>query len=138
VRPAFAVQICTPGVLAPTVHSRTSCSMHGQLELMASFHAHSLGEPVRHVALLACAQSGTLTVQSAVPAQPPPPQCSLPTVGGGGDPHSVKQRKRGAKNINENNPRFPCLVVIFGFCESPSRVACTTKSTERSRRGGIE
>jgi len=55
----FAVQIWTPGVLASTMQSRTSCSIHGQVEPILSFQAHSRGEVLRQVALAKSAQSGT-------------------------------------------------------------------------------
>lgn len=66
----FAVQICTPGVDAFTMHKRTSCSMHGHIELIASFHAHSRGVVCKQVAPEEDAQSGITEIdkQSELPA----------------------------------------------------------------------
>jgi len=48
---------------------------------MFSFHAHSRGEVLRHVAPVVAAQTGALSAQSPLLVHATPPQCSAPTGG---------------------------------------------------------
>lgn len=77
VRVGFAVQICTPGEPLLCVQRRTSCSRQRQLELGIIFQTHSLGASGKQYAVADWPQSGTLTWQSAFPAQVLPKHCSV-------------------------------------------------------------
>ena len=104
VRPALAVQICTPFEPPPSAQSRTSCSRQGQLELIFNFQAHSRGASVRQVELVTIAHSGMLDWHCGVPVHEIPPQCSVPTD----DvpfPHCVRARRSGMANRSVTSER---------------------------------
>lgn len=84
---------------------------------MFSFHAHSRGEVVRHVALLDRAHTGTLTVQLALLVHATPPQCSAPS-GGAAAWHWVSDRRKGALNTRAVSENLRVLLLGFGIVES--------------------
>jgi hypothetical protein len=92
----LAVQICTPGV-APTMHKRTSCCMHGHVALIASFHAQT--PLAKQVELLYWPHTGRAVSQSALPAHVTPPQRSAPTEGGGAAAHWVSGNAPRASRV---------------------------------------
>jgi hypothetical protein len=96
VRPAFAVQICTPGVVGLTLHSRTSRSRHGQAGSFLICHVHSCAT-LWQTALAVLAHKGQFAplVQSLTLVQAMLPHDAVSAARGGRDAHWVKHKKRG-------------------------------------------